>query len=396
MSKWKRWISALLLPVFVLLGAGEGLLHAEEASKLDLKVYNEDGGLVFYTSFPDLPKDDTKKASWTYAIDGIGTQVVKECIVKECDTTFDGKLFAIGKTYRVTITVEPTAPEAQTEKTVVTKSFKVPPPDNEDEVRIQCGVAFDPKRARYYLYARLTVDPQAHVEGSWTYIEKETKRAFRQVGDRDTSFIRIGNTPGKVQADLQFDGIINHHQYFVEKECHYVKEGIHATVSSGQKGLKVTGNLLYGQSASGNWRFDLKNASGNIVKSVELRKQQETEVSHLFQGLKVGKYSAIVFFTGTVDGKTRHLGDDVVFSLKTPHTPGMEPPPQTPPDNPDDGQDGPAQPDDPQGADPPGHHPDTGEDGWSFRDLPTEWALGLFGILFVLGVVLWIWVYRNM
>jgi hypothetical protein len=152
-----------------------------------------------------------------------------------------------------------------------------------------------------------------NVEGSWTYVDHTTKRAFRYAADRDVAFGKIGNEPGRVESTVQFDGIIGPGHYLLQTACDFTREGIRAAISPDNSGIKVTGMLLYGKSAKGDWLFTLIDAKGEPVASSHVPGQSSKEVSYVFHELKPGQYEASIRFEGTVDGKKRILKDSIRF-----------------------------------------------------------------------------------
>ncbi|MGI6473466.1 MAG: hypothetical protein ACOX0J_03980 [Thermoactinomyces vulgaris] len=73
----------------------------------------------------------------------------------------------------------------------------------QDAYSIRCSVGFDEQSERYYVYARLTVGSGDQVEGSWYYFDREHNQSFREIGDGDVSFLKIGNDAGKTDGTPQ-------------------------------------------------------------------------------------------------------------------------------------------------------------------------------------------------
>ncbi|KFZ41551.1 hypothetical protein JS81_00665 [Thermoactinomyces sp. Gus2-1] len=184
----------------------------------------------------------------------------------------------------------------------------------QDAYSIRCSVGFDEQSERYYVYARLTVGSGDQVEGSWYYFDREHNQSFREIGDRDVSFLKIGNDAGKTAALLKFDGIINRKPYILEENCTFTREGIRLQVSPSQEGIRASGEILYGSQAAGKWHFQIFDQQGQEKASIWLRQNGET-ASHRFEALPPGAYQAQLTFDGTINGDRRILRDAYSFQV---------------------------------------------------------------------------------
>jgi hypothetical protein len=203
-------------------------LAVEPGMEIQVGNTEMDNALVITSRLTNVEPDSISKGVWTYKIDGVGTRTESEGCAVDCLTYFNLNLFKTGREYTLTVTFENVDPAGHPREVTATKKFIAPPPYGEPEgFGIRCNVDFDRVKERFYVYARLEGDFKAN--GIWTYKEKGTGRTFRLTGDQDISFLKISNAPGKVEADISFDGKVNGRQVFVSSTCRYVKEGIKAS-----------------------------------------------------------------------------------------------------------------------------------------------------------------------
>lgn len=179
---------------------------------------------------------------------------------------------------------------------------------------IRCSVGFNDQSERYYVYARLTVDSGDRVEGSWYYFDKVHNQSFREIGDHDVSFLKVGNDPGKTTALIRFDGIVNGTQYILEDPCTFTREGIDLQVTATKDGVKATGKVLYGNQAAGKWHFQIFDHDGQEKASAWYRQNGET-ASHQFEALPPGTYQAQLTFEGAIKDEQRILKDAYQFQV---------------------------------------------------------------------------------
>jgi hypothetical protein len=184
----------------------------------------------------------------------------------------------------------------------------------QDAYSIRCSVGFDEQSERYYVYARLTVGSGDQVEGSWYYFDREHNQSFREIGDGDVSFLKIGNDAGKTTARLKFDGIINRKPYILEEDCTFTREGIRLQVAPSHEGIRASGEILYGGQAAGKWHFQVFDQQGQEKASVWLRQNGET-ATRRFEALPPGTYQAQLTFDGTINGDRRILRDADSFQV---------------------------------------------------------------------------------
>jgi hypothetical protein len=184
----------------------------------------------------------------------------------------------------------------------------------QDAYSIRCSVGFDEQSERYYVYARLTVGSGDQVEGSWYYFDREHNQSFREIGDGDVSFLKIGNDAGKTTARLKFDGIINRKPYILEEDCTFTREGIRLQVTPSHEGIRASGEILYGGQAAGKWHFQVFDQQGQEKASVWLWQNGET-ATRRFEALPPGTYQAQLTFDGTINGDRRILRDADSFQV---------------------------------------------------------------------------------
>ena len=197
---------------------------------------------------------------------------------------------------------------------LVMTGFPVHHSQAQDPYSIRCSVGFDDKSERYYVYARLMVDSGDRVEGSWYYFDHERNQSFREIGDDDVSFLKIGNDAGKTTALIRFDGIVNGTQYILEENCTFIREGINLEVTATKDGVKATGKILYGNQATGKWHFQIYDHEGQEKASAWYR-QNGGAASHQFEVLPPGTYQAQLTFDGTIKDEQRILKDAYQFQI---------------------------------------------------------------------------------
>ncbi|WP_124728259.1 hypothetical protein [Staphylospora marina] len=424
MKRKRGWLGWLVwLTLFSLMLAVSPWAEVAHAAEPGMEIHagrsEMDNVLVVTAKLTNLDPSTIDKGIWTYTIDGVGTRTETEGCAAQCTTYFKLNLFETGKTYQVTVTFKNADPSGTPKQVTASNTFVAPPPFEEPEgFGIRCSVDFERAKERFYLYARLEGDYKA--QGTWMYKEKGTGRVFKHTGDHDTSFLNIGNTPGRYEAEISFEGTVDGYRVIVASECKYVKEGIQARVEPGSAGMEAFGTLVYGEKATGTWTFQLKDSKGKIVKQGTTKTTSAKSASARFEQIPVGTYTLHVKFDGTVSGKSRILTDSKTVKItsgsgnppggddgnnqsggtKPPaDDPGSEDPGTTPPEDNDD--------DDSGNNDDTGDGDDndgstgtpSGDDDSGQRKKNGNLPLWVFGpiVLAVIGAVfLWIRVYRRM
>jgi hypothetical protein len=383
--KWKLagWFFAVLMLLCCLvLGSWPPVLAETRPAGIKVTIAGSKPGpgVVVRSELTNVGQDAEINGTWTYVIDGVGKQTVSTCQGISCEAVFNQHLFTVGKKYVAKVTFDAAGPGDVPKHAEAEQPFAAPPPYGQRQsYPIRCSVAYDLAAERFYLYARLDVPTGLNVEGSWTYVDLVTKEAFRYAADRDVAFAKIGNQPGRVKSTVQFDGIIGPGHYLLQASCPFTREGIKAAVSPDNDAIRVTGRLLYGNSAKGDWLFTLVDSKGKPAASALVSRQSTPEVSYVFHDLAPGQYKALIRFAGTVDGKKRILKDSLGFQA------GQSPSPNPEPDDP-----GMTEPDDtvtPPAASPVSPDP--------FFNAQVRLLIAL-AVAIVVGVVVWVWVYKKL